>query len=64
MKGEVEDFVDGKYVFGGEDFDFDKMCQFKDDERIRCISGFGVVFVKGIILDRKQEKYSEFKNKQ
>lgn len=63
-KGEVEDSVDGKYALGGEDSDTDKMRQLKDDERTRRTSGSGVASVKGIILDRKQEKHSESKNKQ
>ena len=61
-KGEVEDSVDGKYAHGGEGSESVKTQQFKDDERT-CTSGSGVASLKGIILDRKQQKH-ESKNKQ
>ena len=62
-KGEVEDSVDGKYAHGGEVSEYVKTQQLIDDERT-CTSGSGVASLKGIILERKQQKHGESKNKQ
>ena len=60
-KGEVEDSVDGKYAQGREVSESDETHKLTDGERTR---GSGVASVKGIILDREQEKHGESKNKQ
>lgn len=59
-KGEVEDSVDGKYAQVSES---DETQQLKDDQRTST-SDSGIASVKGIILDRKQEKHGESKHKQ